>query len=105
MAALAIKRGKVVVDAPAQRGAGSAIPGEEISSLVFKAASVAVGGSLRAAVVSSETVTTSSPLAFLALSAGAATSLAFLFREVSSSATTSGTLATDGWPIFLTQVL
>src|SRR4051812_41841850 len=98
-----MKRGKVAVDAPAPKETGSATPGEEAPSLIFKAAPVA--GSLGAIVVSSDTVTTSSPLAFLALSMGAATSSAFLFQEGSSSATTGSTLATDGWPIFLTPVL
>src|SRR4051812_17029297 len=91
------------MDAPAPKEAGSAIPGEDPPSLIVKAASAT--GSLGAIVVSSDTVTTSSPLAFLALSVGAPTSSAFLFREGSSSVTTGGTLATDGWPIFLTPVL
>src|SRR3954469_15603732 len=98
-----MKRGKVAMDAPAPKEAGSSIPGEEAPSLIVKAASAA--GSLGAIVVSSDTVTTSSPLAFLALSVGAATSSAFLFREGSSSLTTGGTLATVGWPIFFTPVL
>src|SRR4051812_23431848 len=105
VAALAMKRGKVAADAPAPLGVGSVTPGEETVSLFFKATSAAVGGSLGATAVSSETVTTSLPFALLALYAGAATSLAFLFREGSSSVTTGGTLAREGWPIFLTPVL
>src|SRR3954467_6372136 len=103
VAALATKRGKDAMDAPAPKEAGSAIPGEEVPSLITEATPAA--GSLGAIVVSSDTVTTSSLLAFLALPVGAATSSAFLFQEGSSSATTGGTLATDGWPIFLTPVL
>src|SRR4051812_17247277 len=91
------------MDAPAPKEAGSAIPGEDPPSLIVKAASAT--GSLGAIAVSSDTVTTSSPLAFLALSAGTTTSSAFLFREGSSSRTTGGTLAMGGWPIFLAPVL
>src|SRR4051812_43953800 len=98
-----MKRGNIAIEAPAPKEAGSAAPSKGAPSLVGKAA--AATGSLGAIAVSSDTVTTSSPLAFLALSAGTKTSSAFLFREGSSSATTGGTLATDGWPIFLAPVL
>ena len=89
VAALAMKRGNVAIEAPAPKEAGSAAPGEGAPSFAGKASSVT--GSLGATAVSSETVTTSSPLAFLALSAGATTSSAFHFQEGSSSLTTGGT--------------
>src|SRR3954466_13055034 len=103
VAALAMKRGNVAMEAPAPKEAGSAAPSKGAPSMVGKAASATA--SLGAVAVSSDTVTTSSPLAFLALSAGTTTSSAFLFREGSSSAMTGGTLATDGWPIFFAPVL
>src|SRR4051812_4932976 len=101
VAALAMKRGNVAADVAMPLGAGSDTSGGAATSLVFEATSAAVGGSLGVTIVSSETVTTSSPFSLLAPSAGAATSSVFLFREVSSSVTTGGTLATEGWPIFL----
>src|SRR3954466_6231894 len=103
VAALAMKRGNVAMEAPTPKEAGSAAPGEGAPSLVGKAASAT--GSLGAIAVSSDTVPASSPLAFLALSAGMTTSFAFLFWEVSSSVMTGGTLAIDGWPMFLAPVL
>src|SRR3954463_8150818 len=102
-AALAMKRGNVAMEALAPNETGSVAPGKGAPSSAGKAAPAA--GPLGTIAVSSDTVTTSSPLAFLALSVGMTTSSAFLFREESSSATTGGTLATDGWPIFFAPVL
>ena len=103
VADLAMKRGNVAMEAPAPKETVSVTPGEGAPSFVGTAASIA--GSFGATAVSSEIVTTSSPLVFLALSAGAMTSSAFLFREGSSSLTTGGTLATVGWLIFFAPVL
>src|SRR3954468_16017700 len=102
-AAFAMKRGNVAMEAPAPKETGSVAPGKGAPSSAGKVAPAAC--SFGAIAVSSDTVMTSSPLAFLALSAGTTTSSAFLFREGSSSATTGGTLATDGWPIFFAPVL
>src|SRR3954463_3960931 len=102
-AALAMKRGKVAIEAPASKEVGSAVPGKGAPSFVDAAASVT--GPAGATAVSSEIVTTSSPLAFLPPSAGTMTSSAFLLREGSSSLMTGGTLATVGWPILFTPVL
>ena len=103
VADLAMKRGNVAMEAPAAKETGSVTPGEGAPSFVGTAASIA--GSFGAITVSSEIMTTSSPLALLALSAGTTTSSAFLFRAGYSSLTTGGTLATVGWPIFFVPVL
>src|SRR3954463_11740059 len=103
VAALVTKRGKGAIEAPAPREGASAVPGKEAPSFVDAAASTA--GPAGATAVSSEIVTTSSPLAFLLPSAEATTSSAFLLREGSSSLAEEGTLATVGWPILFTLVL